>query len=101
MKGFVYIFALYIFGIILAPCQDAYTCEDMTAHEITHSHEEDDMDTCSPFCICACCSTASVLETDALTFIFPRVIHQQKNHTPYLASMPLPVYHSIWQPPKL
>jgi hypothetical protein len=73
----------------------------MAAHEATHSHEEDDMDTCSPFCICACCSTASVIHTDFIALVFPKLIHQQKNHSPYLLAMPLPVYPNIWQPPKL
>ncbi|MDB5255459.1 MAG: hypothetical protein JWM14_154 [Chitinophagaceae bacterium] len=101
VKPFIYFFACYIFAITLAPCQDAYTCEDQAAHEASHSHEEDDMDTCSPFCICSCCNTASVLQTYFVSFDFPKVIHHQKNHSPYLASMPLPVYNSIWQPPKL
>lgn len=107
MRFFVFIFGLYILCLAMLPCTDADTCKDektsfssKTAHQ-SHDHGEDDEDTCTPFCICACCgSTGFVLEAPVFSMkCLPTLT------MPFLSSWCpefIPSYfYSFWQPPKL
>jgi hypothetical protein len=86
------------------PCSDANTCSDEKKNgiEVTisnHEHSPREIDHCSPFCICTCCS--SQINTPAY-FHFeafcPKFIEQQSILKTHLVKS---IPHSIWQPPRL
>lgn len=67
----------------------------------SHSHENSG-ELCSPFCSCSCCSQHMVTAVAVVSFI-PICYHQEDIITQsfYKSKLPLNVYSSIWQPPKL
>ncbi|MFZ5973770.1 MAG: DUF6660 family protein [Bacteroidota bacterium] len=104
MKFFNFIFALYIGFVACYPCSDETTCVDevRTGTEITisnHKHYPNEVDLCSPFCICSCCS-AQIAQPEYFQFQvytpgFPDTNSALTSH--FIKS----VSYSIWQPPKL
>lgn len=101
MKWFSYIFAAYIFVLSFAPCGDHYDCGEQHNHEMAveiHTNHEHEIETCSPFCVCNCCS---VLVTPGQVTIFSLVVSSPpKPVSPFtlaaVTKIPLP----IWQPPQ-
>jgi len=59
MKYLTFILSLYILALNLAPCEDyaaldnEVKTENLQATNSDHQHQ--DLDLCSPFCICQCC----------------------------------------------
>ena len=89
----------------LAPCADAAVCyknsDNSTLHTnfSTENHKDQAIDTCSPFCVCACCNTPSVMKQVKLIANIPVTITSKHAdlQVKKLTSSPI----SIWQPPKL
>jgi hypothetical protein len=87
------------------PCADKD--DDMTQHETTtisktdtHNHQHNQKETCSPFCICACCGV-HIPQPQSVEFTFANTskysVQQFSNYTFSFQS----VQFNIWQPPKL
>lgn len=61
MKYLAFILSLYIFVLNLAPCQDIIVFDNGVKTAISqqvendHQHSNQELDFCSPFCICQCC----------------------------------------------
>jgi len=59
MKYLAFIFSVYIFALNLAPCADFVSSADAMKSEISQTmdenHQHQNLDLCSPFCICQCC----------------------------------------------
>jgi hypothetical protein len=98
------IFLAVIFAVLTVyPCADDNGCTAEPAAEMfvhaDHDHNSSDIDLCSPFCICSCCSVKmsqpSVFHFEALSPVYPEL------NSPTLLSVMAGVSHSIWQPPKL
>lgn len=100
------ILAVYIFLCALYPCTDS----DMHTGPIQegiailsdhdHSHSGVELDICSPFCICSCCSAnirLSVPNQIEQTY----VEHNTVLISQYIEHPVLDVSLAIWQPPKL
>ena len=102
MKLFACILSLYILALTAMPCVDVH--QDCLLHKAelsqsTNDSHKDDVDRCSPFCTCDCC-TSPVLQKD-------NVIHfnctpiPQKCEIGYSSSYISSLFTTIWHPPKI
>ncbi|KIO76393.1 hypothetical protein TH53_15080 [Pedobacter lusitanus] len=99
MRLLSFIGIVLVLALNLVPCGDAVAAlNGNTKIEKAH-HTERNNDNCSPFCNCACCSTASVIK-DTLIIVSP-----VEDHIPALpahqAGKFITVDLPIWQPPQL
>lgn len=102
MKRLLWIFfAFYCLNISVLPCSDA--C-DKHEHDVpmtmkqASNHHQDEQSECSPFCYCACCSTAAVVST-TIDYFFSETFSAGMNIT-ILENVLPDMYFAIWQPPK-
>lgn len=102
--------ATYIFALSLIPCGDGGGIVEIANHffGVEHQHISDHEqhskgcgdDTCTPFCVCSCCSnTTSIPKSANLTGSYITLISQKL--LPYSSNFyPSGVNASIWQPPR-
>jgi len=75
MKLTIHIFAIYMFALSLIPCGDGGGgIVEIVNHlfGIAHQHQSDHDhhskgcgdDTCTPFCVCSCCSITTCIPTN-------------------------------------
>ncbi len=109
MKLFSVIFSMYILVLSCLPCGDVDDCkvadnDKVSFSKTSHSEHQEDTETCSPFCICACCGT-----NIAYNFFFSTPI-SEKQTTQYSQKLNIVYtndsfssnfYGNIWQPPKI
>jgi hypothetical protein len=98
--------AIYVLLLSCIPCQDeavaasADHSQAITVQQSEGAHSES-VDLCSPFCICACCASVTILSVAA---VLP-----ETNLARFITSAGFsylqPVYggdlRGIWQPPKI
>lgn len=104
MKIACFSFAVYLLYLAVYPCSDSSTCADekkagLEVVDISgHDHGTNELDHCTPFCICSCCSTSM----QATAFL--NIDLQQADHNtvviPYRENYIPNNSYSIWQPPK-
>jgi hypothetical protein len=87
MRLLLILFAAYLTGLALVPCQDDTDCIATEVHAGDAEHEEQhNEDFCTPFCICACCGvTRSAPPAAALVAIAPAAppsVHVQPAFVP-------------------
>ncbi|WP_421911853.1 DUF6660 family protein [Paracnuella aquatica] len=99
-----YIMAFLVLAFSMLPCGDvAKVASGKASYELTQSIPEpgdgSHEDACSPFCICACCASFSVITrlAAAITITLPIQSSQSSYLPDRLHSIVLP----IWQPPQL
>lgn len=99
---------LYLLFLLTQPCQDVFASANTTvkaadeavAVNLPLPTEEKNVDACSPFCICSCCSISVgyyspfLLNPALMTEPPEGLVTSYKD--PFLGSY----HHSIWQPPK-
>ena len=97
--------AAYIAFVACYPCNDADICVDVKvkgteqAMVSAHEHSQEEIDLCSPFCICNCCtSTITQPKYFSFVFYFPKGTEFNETLTPYNVKA---VSYSIWQPPRI
>jgi len=99
MRLLAFIGIVLILALNLVPCGDTVSVLDGNAKIEQAHHQETNNDNCSPFCNCACCSTASVIK-DVLIVTVPFA-----DHIPvlpaHLSGKFITVDLPIWQPPQL
>ncbi|MBC7390494.1 MAG: hypothetical protein H7329_14865 [Opitutaceae bacterium] len=97
------ILSFIIVFLSVMPCTDRITCEQESESIAHHDHSDDQTDTCSPFCICACCGSIS-LEMPFIENPF-RLERQEmmvsKQDVPNNPNFTSSHFFSIWQPPKI
>jgi hypothetical protein len=105
VKSQYLILSVYIFILALYPCRDSDLNVDPIDGAIAliadhdHSHSGEEIDICTPFCICACCSAhINLVNIGGLAT-------QQPHHNTELISHDverpiLDATSSIWQPPR-
>ena len=99
MKLFSAIMTIYILGLIILPCPDVHAENDSTKTNIKlNDTSQNNVDACSPFCLCDCCQTIS----------YPANYHHFSHFTtligtsiPYIGSSELSVLILRWRPPKI
>jgi hypothetical protein len=107
MRFFIAIFCTYILALAIMPCTDMETCENdvhiisISAHH--HDHKEDHGDTCSPFCVCACCGgiMGFILTSNNVLFDHPEKINNPAFISNYNSIFNSAYFYSFWQPPKI
>ena len=97
--------AAYIAFVACYPCNDSDICIDdkkSASLEVSiwsHEHSPDELDLCSPFCICNCCSSSiNQPKYFYFTFFTPKI---EGVNFPVKPSTVKTISHSIWQPPRL
>jgi hypothetical protein len=106
VKAQYLILAIYIFVSALYPCRDS----DFAAEEVKdaiavlmdhdHSHSGMELDICSPFCICSCCSAhIKLVQTAEIDADEP--YHNTILISRYIERPVLGISSSIWQPPRI
>ena len=111
MKVFTYIFSFYMILLSLAPCGDGGNGIIEIVHNILNieyehisDHEEHSNscgdDSCTPFCICSCCSTPvyTIDHFEEPTISIFSQPDTKPSFIPNLVSSSINL--SIWQPPK-
>lgn len=88
--------------LALAPCGDAMQCAEQSFHVESkpHTHTENEVDLCSPFCICACCGQLTY-STSFPDFKFSIALNKQRPSFSYDDSKVGSIALDIWQPPKI
>ncbi len=101
-----FLFAMYLIALSVYPCSDKETCADelktssLAVNVADHNHSDNEMDYCTPFCICACC--AAQIQLNQLSEVsLSNPIHNTQVVTLYFEKPLLNNAKSIWQPPKL
>ncbi|HMS66525.1 MAG: hypothetical protein IPL23_27325 [Saprospiraceae bacterium] len=67
MKIFTFILSIYILVLSIVPCTDGigyyidYELPQQPMDQQSHDHSNQNQDHCSPFCICACCSSLVII----------------------------------------
>lgn len=104
VRVFSLILSLYIAFSACYPCVDSTICVDevKSGAEVSlsnHEHSPTEIDFCSPFCICNCCTSQITHPGD-----FHFDVHNKKiadNNSKIRLDYPRSVSYTIWQPPKL
>ena len=106
MKIRHFILAAYVFLLALYPCRDS----DLHAGAITdtaavvsdhdHSHSGVELDICTPFCLCSCCS-AHIRLSVPNDIEGAQLQHNTVLISRYIEHPVLDLTRSIWQPPRI
>lgn len=105
MKAVCYIMTIVIAGLSAYPCNDGDICIDdqKVSYSILdandHNHSSTELDLCTPFCTCSCCS-AHIQVPTTLTYN----LEHETSSSPINSCSSVFVdrlSYSIWQPPRL
>ena len=112
MKIAIHIFTIYMLALSLIPCGDGGGgIVELANHffGLEHQHVSDHQqhsqgcgdDTCSPFCVCSCCSSA--IDIPIKLPLEEKYFPPKAVNTPSFFSsiIPFSFHDTIWQPPKL
>jgi hypothetical protein len=106
MKAARIIFAMYIVFLTTMPCVDilaSFSSSDNSGASLyplnSHSQEHNDVDCCSPFCVCNCCQVNVVTQGHMIITEPSRVCLNTLHplNSGEIQEIPLP----FWQPPKI
>ena len=102
MKLFHILLSVYILALSSLSCTDAdishagKNVSEISIAQPSDSHEDE---SCSPFCICACCGSVAVHFSEKAP-----VKHQGFNFNKYFLSQEsdvIDISSPVWQPPKI
>jgi hypothetical protein len=101
MKLLCYVLSFYIFSLVAIPCHDDANIllTQNIEKSTTHNQDKQNCDTCSPFCICNCCQTNTIVALYSIITAnetVPSIFISFYNEAP-IKDISL----SIWQPPKI
>jgi len=103
MKAFACILSLYILILTAIPCvdvpQDSATQKVEFSQSTCNHHQHNDIDSCSPFCVCSCCVSPISIHVYRVSFTCYSITRIQ--FVEYSSSFTSSNTDSIWQPPKL
>src|SRR5690606_2121632 len=102
MKAVCYILTLRIFGLATSPCNDDTSCAgdsyvDSTVGNSESDDAANDIDLCSPFCSCSCCSPSVQLPS----YLVYRILEEAESADQasiYSSNFTALLSSSIWQP---
>ncbi|WP_293302335.1 DUF6660 family protein [Pedobacter sp. UBA4863] len=106
MRCLLIIWIAYMLALTSLYCSDvANSCNDgLSKIEVlqTHDHNQDNDDTCSPFCYCSCCSVITTT-FDFISFQIkkPKVAFFNKKLLLGDFDVVSNYYGNIWNPPKI
>ena len=101
MRLLACILSIYILVLTAMPCCDRPESGSVQKTEVaqkTGSVPHQDIDHCSPFCSCNCCSSPKVQVDQAISYFVAPMLHK------YLPELTSKIFScltgSIWQPPR-
>lgn len=100
MRLIAYILTLWVLLLSCIPCSDQATTKGaVIQYTAAAANQHTHIDTCSPFCICACCATSPVL-SEQITWsrCAPEL---SVTHTAFCFSFVEEFPIDVWQPPQL
>lgn len=109
MKMTAFILSILISALAtMMPCSDNITCEQVNTSSqysnvpVSHSHNDDKGDLCTPFCSCTCCSSA-IFSINIPSFHTPilKEVIPPTAPTLYKSNFISCYFYSFWQPPKI
>lgn len=94
--------SVYLLVLMVLPCNDAHAQTETVSHtQLSQIHnDEHHEDFCTPFCICACCTTPIIVQS-ATVFEVPYFDISYTKTQSFYKSITSNFYGSIWQPPQL
>ena len=98
MKLFTAILTVYIFALIITPCDASEYHHDATANNIEHVVDGSHSELCSPFCADHDCHT-HITVTFVNSLFVPNQFVKPVN-VEVTATIPT-LFFAIWQPPKI
>ena len=104
MKLFTLLFNIYLLALSFFPCADMDSCVETNSVLITsiENNKEDhkEKESCTPFCICACCAVPIINQTAILEINTKQEFFSVK-YASININYPSQSLARIWQPPKL
>ncbi|MBA5792545.1 hypothetical protein H1R17_07250 [Flavobacterium sp. xlx-214] len=104
MRFITMLLALFFAFLVTMPCTDGSDHANETAHTHckAHNHSSDEhVDTCSPFCSCACCGIHLMVADYSIYHFKTNVSPTYAEIVTYQPQNELGIVHGIWQPPKI
>ena len=102
MKYLSTIFAVLIFIFSIVPCSDAIGSHNNHT-ELVQEHENhmhnDAEDSCTPFCVCECCSI-SIIDISFITSLEEKIDFIFSYNFSYSLDYSFEYTHNVWNPPK-
>lgn len=94
--------SVYLLVLMVLPCNDVHAhAESATLQQFSQlQNEQHHEDFCTPFCICACCTTPIIMQS-ALVFEVPNFENVYVKTPSFYKSTVSSFFGSIWQPPQL
>jgi hypothetical protein len=106
MKCFTLLFSLYLFALAILPCSDNNDCKYLSTTQamfsaFDHSNHHEDIEHCTPFCICSCCGQTCCLPLLSIDFSSNIYFKLSQKIAVRQSSFLSELKDSIWQPPKI
>ena len=98
MKAFAAILTIYVFGLILIPCEDSEYHHDSVSVDVEYVFGDSQSELCSPFCADHDCHTHITVAFVNSTYV-PQQFVEAAN-VDITTNIPKPFF-AIWQPPKI
>ena len=103
MKWLALLVSMYILSLASMPCVDEpnHVCTKHQEHSTQNDTQQNNNlpNTCSPFCVCACCNVSVVVSFYFVNTIPSRLV--QNAYIPFYENITSRFNVSIWQPPKI
>ncbi|HEY8657642.1 MAG TPA: DUF6660 family protein [Hanamia sp.] len=102
MKFITFIIAVLILVLSVMPCTDANAMNSKAKTELNQtSHQQGNplSDTCSPFCLCSCCTGFPIIHHVATIHIAQLMANAATRS--FLPSEIIEIILPVWQPPRL
>lgn len=97
MRWLSAILAIYVFALSVHTCSDGNGQEHIACAMEQNGAEHTDVDVCSPFCTCTCCTGVTLLKVDRFQQVVPVHTLVYSEGTSTVLSMPRT---PVWQPPQ-
>lgn len=106
MKLFGYLFSFYMLLLTCTPCADKYeeclkSNQAIISQTGNHNANKEHNETCSPFCICACCGHQAPFNIFSVSIKYTKAFKVEKQFPISNQRIVSCYYGNIWQPPKL
>lgn len=99
MKIFSVAMSIYILGLMFVPCADVHAeiiSDNINIHLL--SEHNNNIDLCTPFCICDCCQKISQPVINNYFTCFFTLI---ETTVPFIQTSEYSVPITLWRPPKI
>ncbi len=107
MQPGVFIAVVYILFLLTQPCADVFAMHGEqretrpVMQAVALDECEESGETCSPFCVCSCCSVPASYQHFSVSRVEPKaIIVNSRSNFFYTEPFAGSFHTSVWQPPK-